>query len=176
MHPLVGPIPQASGRSKLFYYAVFCVSRGGCVHHYSNAVPGGNSTCLGFGGENVTVRVTLSKYSHVSATRDFNMNYSMWRQRLTADVIYQPINPSQPQYVWNTSNSSVIYTMSATRTVPLMVFASRIRIPPVSLCPGCLPQADCQLLGTLMTRAYVPMVDASENGSSSVSHFLLSVV
>ncbi|KAG2127334.1 hypothetical protein BD769DRAFT_1387802 [Suillus cothurnatus] len=84
-------------------------------------IPDGNSTCLAFGGGNLTVntRVTPSEYSHVSAPQDFSMNYSMRQQRLTADVVCQPINLSQPQI--------------------------RIVVP---------------------TRTCVPMVDASENGSS----------
>lgn len=82
----------------------------------SNGVPNVNGTRLGFCGGNVTVNTIAipPKHAHVSAPQGFGTNYSMWQQGLTADVVCGPINSSQPQYVWDTSNSSIICTTSAT--------------------------------------------------------------
>ncbi|KAG1815343.1 hypothetical protein EV424DRAFT_1107063 [Suillus variegatus] len=78
----------------------------------SNGVPGPGGTRLGFTGGKVTVdTVSLpGKHTSVSISQGFSRNYSMWQQGLTANVSCQPMSSSQTQYVWDTSNSSVIYS------------------------------------------------------------------
>ncbi|KAG1815344.1 hypothetical protein EV424DRAFT_1645477 [Suillus variegatus] len=78
----------------------------------SNGVPGPGGTRLGFTGGKVTVdTVSLpGKHTSVSIPQGFSRNYSMWQQGLTANVSCQPMSSSQTQYVWDTSNSSVIYS------------------------------------------------------------------
>ncbi|KAG1785262.1 uncharacterized protein HD556DRAFT_1423453 [Suillus plorans] len=78
----------------------------------SHGIPGPDGIRLGFTGGKVTVdTVSLpGKHNSVSIPQGFSRNYSMWQQGLTANVSCQPISSSQTQYVWDTSNSSVIYS------------------------------------------------------------------
>ncbi|KAG2090216.1 uncharacterized protein F5147DRAFT_780401 [Suillus discolor] len=77
----------------------------------SHGIPGPDGTRLGFTGGKVTVdTVSLPGKHSVSIPQGFSRNYSMWQQGLTANVSCQPISSSQTQYVWDTSNSSVIYS------------------------------------------------------------------
>ncbi|KAG2105537.1 uncharacterized protein F5147DRAFT_805794 [Suillus discolor] len=80
----------------------------------SDGVPSVDGTRLGFSGGNVTVNTAQipGKHTSMSIPRGFSRSYSMLQQGLTADVSCQPIG-SQAQYIWNTDNSSVIYTNAA---------------------------------------------------------------
>ncbi|KAG1742020.1 hypothetical protein EDB19DRAFT_1827939 [Suillus lakei] len=76
-----------------------------------NGVPGHNGTRLGFCGGNgkVNMRAVTGKHTLMSP-HDFNTDYSIRQLGLTADVNCQPIDSTQPLYVWGTGNSSVIYS------------------------------------------------------------------
>lgn len=117
-HQLVGPVPRVTQSCLTMLCFVYLEGIVPTIEEYSgsNGVPDVNGTRLGFCGGNVTVNTISipSKHTHVSAPQGFSTNYSMWQQGLTADVICGPINSSQTQYVWDTSNSSVIYTTSDT--------------------------------------------------------------
>ncbi|KIK38730.1 hypothetical protein CY34DRAFT_90468 [Suillus luteus UH-Slu-Lm8-n1] len=109
----------------------------------SNGVPNVNGTRLGFCGGNVTVSTIAipPKHAHVSAPQGFGTNYSMWQQGLTADVVCGPINSSQPQYVWDTSNSSIICTLATQEYVTILDASgngssSGSGFLPSVICPG----------------------------------------
>ncbi|KAG1869410.1 hypothetical protein DFJ58DRAFT_742488 [Suillus subalutaceus] len=131
----------------------------------SDGVPDANSTRLGFSGGNVTVntRQISGKHTSVHIPQGFNRNYSMWQQGLTADVSCRAIDSSSTQFLWNTSNSSVIYTNAAASNDSI----TGLRLWNIT--------ANCGA-NTLTTQEYVTKVDANGNASLSGSGFLPSVV
>ncbi|KAG1744814.1 hypothetical protein EDB19DRAFT_2037838 [Suillus lakei] len=131
----------------------------------SNGIPGPNSTRLGFSGGNVTVNIgpIPGEHTSVSIPQGFSRNYSMWQQGLTASVSCWPIGSSQTQYVWDTNNSSVIYSNAAASNNSI----TGLRLWNIT--------ADCGT-NTSTTQEYVTMVDASGNASLSGSGFLPTIV
>jgi hypothetical protein len=77
----------------------------------SNGVPDANGTRLG----NVTVNTGIvpGSHSNVHIPQGFSRNYSMSQQGLTANVSCRAIDSSQSQYLWDTSNSYLIYANAA---------------------------------------------------------------
>jgi hypothetical protein len=81
----------------------------------SDGVPDANGTRLGFSGGNVTVNTGVVPGPHPSVhiPQGFSRNYSMSQQGLTANVSCRAIDSSQTQYLWDTSNSYLIYANAA---------------------------------------------------------------
>ncbi|KAG2363874.1 hypothetical protein BDR07DRAFT_1331425 [Suillus spraguei] len=131
----------------------------------SDGVPGPDGTRLGFSGGNVTVNTRQIPGAHadVSIPQGFSRNYSMLQQGLTANVSCRVIGSSDMQYIWNTSNSSVIYANPAASNNSI----TGLRLWNIT--------ANCGA-NTLITQEYVTMVDASGNASLLGSGFLPSVV
>ncbi|KAG2145738.1 hypothetical protein BD769DRAFT_854291 [Suillus cothurnatus] len=131
----------------------------------SDGVPDANSTRLGFSGGNVTVntRQLPGKHTSVHIPQGFNRNYSMSQQGLTANVSCRAIDSSQTQYLWNTSNSSVIYTNAAASNDSI----TGLRLWNIT--------ANCGA-NTSTSQEYVTKVDASGNANPLGSGFLPSVV
>ncbi|KAG2035530.1 hypothetical protein BDR03DRAFT_1093153 [Suillus americanus] len=131
----------------------------------SDGVPDANHVRLGFSGGNVTVDMgpILGKHTSMPISQGYSRNYSMLQQGLTANVSCRAINSSQTQYVWNTTNSSIIYTNPA----PVNDSINGLRLWNVTAnCGANMP----------MAQQYVTLVDASGNASVSGSGFLPSVV
>jgi hypothetical protein len=87
----------------------------------------------------------------------------MWQQGLTANVSCRIIDSSQTQYVWNTSDSHVVYSNAA---------ASNQSIAGLRLWNITANCAD----STPTSQEYVTMVDGNGNASLSASGFLPSLV
>jgi hypothetical protein len=87
----------------------------------------------------------------------------MSQQGLTANVSCRAIDSSQTQYLWDTSNSYLIYANAAASNNSI----TGLRLWNIS--------ANCGT-NTLATYEYVTMVDANGNTSSSGSGFLPSIV
>ncbi|KAG2102607.1 hypothetical protein BD769DRAFT_176283 [Suillus cothurnatus] len=131
----------------------------------SDGVPDANGTRLGFSGGNVTVNTGVVPGPHPSVhiPQGFSRNYSMSQQGLTANVSCRAIDSSQTQYLWDTSNSYLIYANAAASNNSI----TGLRLWNIS--------ANCGT-NTLATYEYVTMVDANGNTSSSGSGFLPSIV
>ncbi|KAG2052530.1 hypothetical protein BDR06DRAFT_957529 [Suillus hirtellus] len=132
----------------------------------SDGIPDANGTRLGFSGGNVTVNTGIvpGLHSRVPIPQGFSTNYSMWQQGLTANVSCQAIDSSQPQYLWNTNNSNVIYTNPAASSTNLI---TGLRLWNISVNCG---------TNTSTTYEYLTMVDANGSGNLSGNGFLPSVV
>ncbi|KAG2115572.1 hypothetical protein BD769DRAFT_1072773 [Suillus cothurnatus] len=131
----------------------------------SDGVPDANGTRLGFSGGNVTVNTGVIPGSHrsVPIPQGFSTNYSMSQQGLTAYVNCRAIDSSQMQYLWDTSDSYLIYANAAASNNSI----TGLRLWNIS--------ANCGT-NSLTTYQYVTMVDADGNASSSGSGFLPSIV
>jgi hypothetical protein len=108
---------SSSVHSRLIYDTVQLEGIVPTIEDYSGSdgVPDANGTRLGFSGGNVTVNTGVIPGSHrsVPIPQGFSTNYSMSQQGLTAYVNCRAIDSSQMQYLWDTSDSYLIYANAA---------------------------------------------------------------